>query len=179
MLLLSFSSKKCFPLYSDAWKVICHSQMISLHSSFLLKSHNDLHGKLRSILSHLVSLLTAKWEGHSALLGQSQKAMKLLEFMLKKTLRSWDTAIECNWYGWKGELNMCLAAWIAPVITMMCLTFETCITWFILHLIANNSASVEVTLTVWWVIHVFYSWTPDLPCMSSVHCLLLVFFIRV
>jgi len=89
-------------LYSDAWNVICHLQMIESHSSFLLKSYDDLHEKIVLILNHLVSLPTAEWRGHLVLLlGQSQKAIELLELLLKKALRSWETTMDCSWYGWE------------------------------------------------------------------------------
>ena len=50
------------------------------------------------------------------------------------------------------ESKMCLAAWIASVTTMIFLALETCTAWLMLHLIKNNSASVEVTLVAWWSI---------------------------
>jgi len=72
--------------------------LLFLHSSFLLKSHDDLYGKIESILNYLVSLFTAEWRGHLVLLEQSQNTIELLELLLKKALRSWDIIIKCNWY---------------------------------------------------------------------------------
>jgi len=60
VLLLSFSSRKFFPLYSDAWKYICHLCTMKLHFSSLLNSHDDLLGSIWSILKYFDSLLTSK-----------------------------------------------------------------------------------------------------------------------
>ena len=125
--------------------------MIELHSSFSLKSHDNLHGKIGLILNCLVSLSTAEWRGHLVLLGQFQKVIELLELLLKKALRSWEIAMDCSWYGWEDESKMYLVAWMASVMTMIHSMLGTCTAWFIPHLIENSSASVEVTLTAWWI----------------------------
>jgi len=43
---------------------------------------------------------------YSLSLGQFQKVMELLEFLLENSLRSWEIAIEYNWYSimaWKNS----------------------------------------------------------------------------
>ena len=122
-----------------------------MHSSFLLKSHKDLHGKIKLIFNCLVSLLTAEWGGHLSLLGQSQNAMELLELLLKKALKSWDMVIECSWKKWVDESKIYLVARMASVITIICSVFKIWTAWLISHLIKNNSASVE------WKWHSSYS----------------------
>jgi len=117
---------------------------IKLHSSFLLKSHDNLQRKIGSILSYSVSLLMAKWGSYLALLGQSQKTIELLELLLKSALRFWDIVMECSWYRWKDKLKIHLAVCMASVITMIFLVFQTWTAWLIPHLIENNSASVKV-----------------------------------
>jgi len=49
-------------------------------------------------------------------------------------------------------LKILLATWIVLVITMMCETYYIWMAWLIPHLIENNSASVDIILTVWWSI---------------------------
>jgi len=66
--------RRCFPLRSDAWKVMHHCLMISSLSSFLLKSHEVLQGKSGVRLSFFMSLSTNAWRGHSSLLRQSQNS---------------------------------------------------------------------------------------------------------
>jgi len=54
----SKKSRKFLPLESDAWKVIFHCKRMELHSDFLQKSQEDLHGNNGIDTISLVSLLT-------------------------------------------------------------------------------------------------------------------------
>ena len=84
--LSSRRSRNCFPLRSDAWKVICQFLMILSHSSFSLKSHNVLDGDMGIRLNFFVSLSTAACRDHLASLGQSQSSMTLEGCLLKNDL---------------------------------------------------------------------------------------------
>jgi len=97
---------KLWPLAFDTWNVIFQLLRIELYSLFLLKSHDNLHGKIGKILNFLVSLSTLLWRGHLWLLGQSQNPMELLLFLLKNTL---NIAAGWDWYGWDDELKILLA----------------------------------------------------------------------
>ena len=61
LLLLLSRLRKCFPFISNAWNVIFHLFIMSLHSFFLLKYHEDLQGKREIGLNNLDSLLTKLW----------------------------------------------------------------------------------------------------------------------
>jgi len=124
MLSLLFKSRKFLPLYFKAWKYIYHLQMMKSHSSFLLNFHNDLLGSMGLILRYFDSLSTNKCGDYLMLSEQSQKLIKLLGFLLKNFLRSFNIAIECNWYGcnWYGSTDISkihLAARIASVMTII------------------------------------------------------------
>ena len=56
--LLSIRSRKCFPLRSDAWKIILHLLAMLSHSFFLLKSQDDLQENSRMRLKDFISLST-------------------------------------------------------------------------------------------------------------------------
>ena len=122
------------------------------YSSFLLKSHENLHRNIGSVLSCLISLSTAKWGGYLLLLEQFQNEIVLLEFLLKKALRSWDTAMKCSWKRWLDKSKICFAAGIASVIIMICLTFRTWIAKLIPHLIERSSTLMEIIFIVWWIV---------------------------
>ena len=62
LLLLSSRSRKCFLFILNAWKVIFYLFVMSSHSFFLLKSHEDLQGKRGIGLNNLDSLLTKLWK---------------------------------------------------------------------------------------------------------------------
>ena len=79
------------------WKYICHFCIIKSYSSFLLKSHDNLHGKFRMQLKCWISLSTTERWVHLTLLGHFQKAIELLEFLLKKALRSCEIVMDCSW----------------------------------------------------------------------------------
>jgi len=85
--------RNCFPLRSNAWKVICHCLMILLLSSFLLKSHKVLQGKSGIRLNFFISLFTDVWRGHFSLLVQFQDSMELDKYLLKNNLRSFEIVI--------------------------------------------------------------------------------------
>ena len=93
-LLSSFKLRKFLLLYSEAWKYICHLQTIVLYSFFLLNSYDILLDRVGSTFKHFDSLSTNKYRDYLALSEQFQKAIKLLEFLLKKPLRFLDIAIE-------------------------------------------------------------------------------------
>ena len=70
--------------------------MMESHSFFLSTSHDDLLGNMGLILRHFISLSTNDCGGHLMESGQSQNLMVLSRLLLKKLLRSFDTAIECR-----------------------------------------------------------------------------------
>jgi len=74
----SRSSKKCWPLLSEAWKIIFQLLRIVSHLLFLLKSYKDLHKKLGTRLNFFIFLSTVLWSVHLQQLGQSQNSMELL-----------------------------------------------------------------------------------------------------
>ena len=86
---------KLWPLAFDTWNIIFQLLRIELYSLFLLKSHDNLHGKIGKILNFLVSLSTLLWRSYLWLLGQSQNLMELLSFLLKNTL---NIAADWDWY---------------------------------------------------------------------------------
>ena len=149
VLLLLFSSRKFFPLYSDTWKYICHLCTMELHFSSLLNSHDDLLGSIWSILRYFDSLLTSKCGDHLMLSGQSQKLIELLGLLLKNFLRSFNMVINCSWYEWIVVLKIHLVAAIASVIAMMQLTSCKYVALLIPHLIVKSLALVELILVVW------------------------------
>ena len=53
--------------------------MMLSHSSFLLKSYDDLDGDIGIRLNFFMSLSTDTWRGHLVLLGQSQNLMMFIE----------------------------------------------------------------------------------------------------
>lgn len=168
---LSSNSRKCVPLASNAWKVICQVLMMSSLSAFLLKSHDSLVGNNGVGLKHFVSLSTSIWWGHFASLGQSQNSIVFSWFLLKNVLRSFATAMECTWNGCTDESNVHCAEWMASVMTTMWDVFGMRMAWLILHLMANNSASVVVTLTVWWTVFLTcseweWTWEIDVATLS-------------
>jgi len=117
----------------------------------MLKFHDNLHRKISLRLYVFVSLSTTKWWIYLVLLGQFQNSMELL-FFSKNILRSWAMVIDWSWYGWDNKSNMYLTEWIASVITMIHDASVTWTAWLILHLIANNFASVNMTLIAWWMV---------------------------
>ena len=90
-------SRSCLPFASDTWKVIFQIFKISLHSLFLSKSQDDLHGNKGVKLNIFVSLSTMEWRGQLLLLGQSQNSMEFEGCLLKNSLRSFDMAINWCW----------------------------------------------------------------------------------
>jgi len=76
--------RSCLPFASDTWRVIFQ---ISLHSLFLSKSQDDLHGNKGVKLNIFVSLSTMEWRGQLSSLGQSQNSMEFEGCLLKNP---WD-----------------------------------------------------------------------------------------
>ena len=107
--LLPRRSRKFLPLESDVWKVIFHCKRIELHSDFLQKSQEDLHGHEGIDTKFLVSLLTIWWSAHWCLLEQSQNSIQFRVSLEKNSLSSEEIATECIWYGWVEESNIFLA----------------------------------------------------------------------
>ena len=70
--------------------------MIKSHSSFLLNFHNDLLESIEPILRYFDSLSTNECGDYLILSKQSQKLIKLLGFLLKNFLKSFNMTIECN-----------------------------------------------------------------------------------
>ena len=116
-------------------------------------------GSTGCILHCFNSLLTNKWEGYLSLLGQFQNNIKLLEFLLKKPLRLLDIVIECNWYRQIDMLNICLAAGMVSVMTIMCVTSYIWVAQLISHLMANTSALIDIMFIVWWMVSAIISWS--------------------
>jgi len=73
----SMRSGNWLPFRSDAWNIIFHLLVRSLHSSFLLKSQESLLGYVGVSLKDLVSESTALWRCHLEWLGHSQNSMWL------------------------------------------------------------------------------------------------------
>jgi len=67
---------KFLPLVLEAWNIIFQFFIILLHSLFLSKSQNVLHGNRGVRLNFFVSLLTTEWRGQLLLLGQSQNSIE-------------------------------------------------------------------------------------------------------
>ena len=88
LLLLSTRSRKCFSLESEAWNVIFQVLIISLHSDFLLKSYNHLHGRSRTGLNDLVSLSTASCRHQLLWLRHFQNSIVFSWFWEKKIRNS-------------------------------------------------------------------------------------------
>ena len=80
--------------------------MMELYFYFLLTSHDDLLENTRLILRCFISLSTNDYNDYLTKLGQFQNSMVLSKFLLKKLLRSFDTIMECNWYGWVSKLKV-------------------------------------------------------------------------
>jgi len=64
------------------------------HSFFLLKSQDDLQGKIKVKLNFFVSLLIAAWRSQLQQLGQFQNSMELLLLHLKNFLSLQEIAAE-------------------------------------------------------------------------------------
>ena len=143
---LSSKLRKYLPLKSAAWKSIFYWERIKLHSVFLQKFQDDLHGNDRIEVIFLVSLSTEWCNGHCNLLGQSQNSIWLQASLEKNSLSSWDITVKWIWYRWTEESKILFVAWRESVITTMWLLLEMVTAWFMPHWIVNNSASVVVTL---------------------------------
>ena len=129
---------------------------------FLLKSQDNLQGKIGVKLNCFISLLIAVWRPQLQQLGQSQSLMELLLLCLKNFLSSQEIVAELAWYGWGKESKILLAAWIESVIKMMWLMLNCWVAWFIPYCKVKISTSVEVILTAWWIIlmtGLLYVWT--------------------
>ena len=152
MILSSPSSRlrNCFPLKSDAWKVIFQIFAILSHWLFLLKSQDILQGKRGIGLNDLVSLSTTLWRFQLQWLGHSQNSMELSWWRKKKRRSSLRIAVEWTWYGCEEGSNIFMVACIEPVTTIIFDMSLWFIAWLIPHLIVNNSASVLMTWTTWW-----------------------------
>lgn len=73
--------------HTNSRNIICQFWMMESHF-FLLKFYNDFQRRIEIRLNLLVSLSMFKWWIYLALLRQSQIAIKLLDFLLKNSLRS-------------------------------------------------------------------------------------------
>jgi len=80
--------------------------------------------------------------------------MELLSCLLKKSWRSERIAANMVWNGWLEESKIFRATWMEPVMTTIFEILSKWIDWLMLHLMANNLASVLVTLTAWWIVFV-------------------------
>ena len=100
MLLSLFNLRKNFSLNSNTWKNYLFFLTIELHSSFLLNSHDDLLGKTRSILRCFIFLSTTIYRDYFILSEQFQNLIILLRSLLKDFFRSFNMAMEYNWYKW-------------------------------------------------------------------------------
>ena len=78
--------------------------------------------------------------------------MEFSWFLLKKCYSLLIMAMVWDWNGCNLLSNIFFAAWIELVTTMILNTFSLMQAWLMLHLIANNSASVLVTNATWWTI---------------------------
>jgi len=105
---------------------ICHLYMMESHSSFLLNSYDDLLESMGLILRYFDSLSTSKYRDHFTLPRQFQKSIELLGLFLKNFLRSFNIAMEYNWYKWIVISKICLAA---KIVSIMWLTSCKCVWW--------------------------------------------------
>ena len=132
-------SRKFLPLELHTWKVIFHWDRIELHSNFLQKSQEDLHGNIRIETMFLVSVLTIWWSAHCCLLGQFQNSIWFWESLEKNSLSSDEIAAEWIWYRWVEESKILLVMWKELVMTMICLMLWLATTWFIPQQIVKSS----------------------------------------
>ena len=93
LILSSSRSRNCFSLRLNAWKVICQFLIISLHSSFLLKSYNVFDGDMGIRLNFFVLLSANACKNHLVSLELFQNLMKLCSCLLKNNLRFFRMAI--------------------------------------------------------------------------------------
>jgi len=99
LLLPSIKLRNWLSLRSDVWNFIFHLFDISLHSLFLLKSHNILHGKRGVRLKDFVSLSTTLCRTQLLQLGHSQYLMELSWWYKKKVWSSLSIAAAWTWKG--------------------------------------------------------------------------------
>ena len=126
--------------------------MTELLLLLLQKSQEDLQGKEEIKLKLLKSLSTKKYNSYFCLLRQSQNSMWLLESLEKKSLGSWEIATKWIWYRCDKESKIFLVIWRKSIMTTIWLMLVMLTTWLIPHQIANNSASVVITLTTLWIV---------------------------
>ena len=146
----SHKSRNCHPFKSKAWKIIFHVLESSLHSFFLLKSHDDLHGKWGIRLNDLVSLSTTLWSNQLHQLGHSQNSIKFSWWVAKNFWSSWRIDKAWIWKECDNGSNIFFAVWIKLVTTMIFDIPVELVAWFILHLIVKSLASVLLMFTTWW-----------------------------
>ena len=70
---------------------------------------------------------------------------------MRKTLRSFDIAIEYSWYEWIDVSKIHLVAGLAPMIIMMWATSHSWVAQFIPHQMAKNLALENVIFIAWWI----------------------------
>ena len=115
----SCRSKKCLSLESEAWNVIFQVLRISSHLLFLLNSHEDLHGNMRTKSKFFISLLTISCKNYLFQLEHSQSLMELWWPLLKKSLSSLEIIKVWTWYKWIEESKILLAICIKSMIITM------------------------------------------------------------
>jgi len=136
--LLLSNSRKFLSFISNAWKVIFYCAITESQSCFLQKSQDNLYGKIGEKLKLLVSLSTKKCNSHFCLLGQFQNLMQLLLSSLKKSLSSWEIAVEWIWYRCIDKSKILLAVYKKSMMTTMHLMLGIPMAWLIPYLIAKS-----------------------------------------
>ena len=66
--------------------------------------------------------------------------------------------------------KICLAAGIASMMTMICLTFGNWMAWLIPHIMAKSSALVDIIFVVWQIVLVMILW---LLCICKIEVAIL------
>ena len=82
--LLSSNSRNSYSFFLLSLNNFCHDSSMRLHSFFLLNRNKFFSGKVNGIWEALASLSTRVCLGHSSLLGQYQKCIKLQPFLSRK-----------------------------------------------------------------------------------------------
>ena len=99
--------------------------------------------------------------------------MELDSLELKNFYNSFRMAAVWIWRGWTSLSKIFLAAWMELVTMMILETLFMEQAWFMLHLIANNSASVVVMKDAWWTV-LISGWFAEWICEIDVAMLFLM-----
>ena len=97
-----------------------------------------------------MSVSMALWRCQLLLLRYSQDLIMFSGQQLKNSLRSLKMKADCFWRGWDDGSKIFLVAWIESEMTIILEISCKWEAWLIPQCNTKNSASIEVTLTVWW-----------------------------